>query len=93
MNPLKPIQTPLYDAVHQSKLILHVIQWGLYGWNLSQIVTRILGRIALIRRGQNGCHLPLCSTRRRSVRTPLLRAAARFVNLLRPGDSWLKQHP
>ena len=50
MNPLRPLQTALNDAVHQSKLILRIIEWGLLGLVLSQIVTQNLGARVSVRR-------------------------------------------
>ena len=51
LKPFGPKQTALYEAVHQSKLILRIIQCGLYERILSQIVTRIARIESCDRRG------------------------------------------
>ena len=40
LNPCEALLTPLLDALHQSKMILRIIEFGSFGRSLSQIVTR-----------------------------------------------------
>ena len=44
LNPLERTQTSLSDFVHEGKLFFLVSRIGLFQRNLSQIVTRVLGR-------------------------------------------------